>query len=484
MKYNLLNFNQSILKKINDSLKEKKFPRLDATDLFLLQWFLDYKATDKMTRKIFNEKEYYWVRYDKVREEFPFFELNTNDAVYRRFKKLENAGLLIHEYKKDGEGTYSFYNTTDLVYNLKYDNNKNDTHPDENTDGYGRNSVPKDPSTIDPSIFILSKDNIKSFPSEKLHNNIKTPPSADINKNTIPPSGLSILEEDRAAADPRFRDGFPFVDYWSGKPHLTSHKSSSKTYSKAAAKFHHLLNGTFGKYYTINQDYVHKNNISPKDPYKKWAPEEIYQAIDRYDDLLSGQYGIGSRDKLTKSCDAFLFNEMKGTSIFFTKAGQGRDNKLKKEEPLDPDVLKLYKTAFFRSGMNETEEQELIKCVNFVIYREAEFREKIEGILRLPKIQDNNFFHVHIKFLSDIYLDSGVFQINYIKWRWKNYIMWLRKNYGYEYNLDPDEKFLEEMRNKNSKSTVFDKQLEADAEEKSRIQKLFSRSRDLAIEGA
>jgi hypothetical protein len=62
--------------------------------------------------------------------------------------------------------------------------------------------------------------------------------------------------------------------------------------------------------------------------------------------------------------------------------------------------------------------------------------------------------------------------------------MWLRKNYGYEYNLDPDEKFLEEMRNKNSKSTVFDKQLEADAEEKSRIQKLFSRSRDLAIEGA
>jgi len=238
-----------------------------------------------------------------------------------------------------------------------------------------------------------------------------------------------------------------------------------------------LMAGNFGRYYTLDPDYAARNKISRRDTLRKWTVEEIKEAIDRYNDLLSGKFGIGSRDRLTENCNMFLFNDRTGSSIFLSKAGEGRELKSREEQPLDPEIVSKYRASFFRGkDLNATEAQELIQCVNFVIRREKEYRERVKDILNPSKIRENKFFDMHIKFLSDMYSDNGLFQINYIKWRWKNYIMWIKKEYGCDYDLNPSDKFLAEVKMRKQSDSAFDKELEKAEEERNWVQSIFEKA--------
>lgn len=90
---------------------------MDLVDAQLLRYFIDFKDTGKMITEIFDNKLYYWIKYESVIEELPIAKLKNKDSVYRRFRKLSKIGMLDHRTRKDKQGTYSFYAVGD---NYKY----------------------------------------------------------------------------------------------------------------------------------------------------------------------------------------------------------------------------------------------------------------------------------------------------------------------------------------------------------------------------
>lgn len=387
------------------------------------------------------------------------FKFWTENQIRRILKSLIDQEVLITgNYNKSSYDRTTWYAFKDepifTFVEMEVDEYKNQNEemqrpiPDNNTDNNINNNID-------------TKVSSSAFPAESAHNKSKTLSEINKDKKLLP--------------DSKYKNGFLFVDYWARKPHLTTHKPATKTYSEAARKFCLLLSGNFGRYYTVNQEYMVKNKIDHRDLYKKWTPEEIYEAIDRYDDLLSGQYGLGSRDKLTTNCSQFLFNERTGNSIFLTKVGNGHENKSYQEKPLKPEIVEKYHKTFFPKSLNDVEEQELIKCVNFVVYREQEYRDKIKGVLDLSKLRGDKFFDMHIKFLTDKYYDLGYFQLNYIKWRWAQYLSWLKQEYGPDYELRPDNRFLKEMMRRNEQDSAFDRELERKEEDRQYVRAAFER---------
>lgn len=161
---------------------------LDMKDAVILRYFIDFKGTNRMRKEIIDDEVYYWVKYEGICEEYPILNLNNEDSIYRRLKKLVKANILKHKTIKSC-GTYSYYtlgeNYIDLIsgYEKEADNivknNENNSNieadnldnsknlSDENlsivgckslegTDNYpkatGCKSVPNNPSTINPSI--------------------------------------------------------------------------------------------------------------------------------------------------------------------------------------------------------------------------------------------------------------------------------------------------------------------------------------------
>ncbi len=62
--------------------------RLDPYDVILLDWFIHFKDSGEMDKKIFDNELYYWVSYTKVLDDLLFFNWQRRNTVYERFEKL------------------------------------------------------------------------------------------------------------------------------------------------------------------------------------------------------------------------------------------------------------------------------------------------------------------------------------------------------------------------------------------------------------
>ena len=103
---------------------------LDDKDLAILRWFIDFKDSKKITKKIFDEEVFYWVKYEAVIEEYPIFKFK-KDTVYRRLKGLANKGILKHRTLKQG-GVWSYYTLGDKYIELISDKAPEENQEDEN----------------------------------------------------------------------------------------------------------------------------------------------------------------------------------------------------------------------------------------------------------------------------------------------------------------------------------------------------------------
>lgn len=97
MKYTVEGFNQAKSVELG----------LCVADLIILRWFVDFAGTDKMVKRIINDKEYYWIKYEGLLEDLPILSI-TKDTLYRRLKGLVEKEVLEHITIKEA-GTYSFY---------------------------------------------------------------------------------------------------------------------------------------------------------------------------------------------------------------------------------------------------------------------------------------------------------------------------------------------------------------------------------------
>lgn len=93
MKYNILNFAQGLLLQSPAIIENN----VDIYDLHFLEWFSDFSQNDKMLRKNIREDgyftTYFWIDFEYVAEQFPFFNLKPH-RIARRFEKMERAGLV------------------------------------------------------------------------------------------------------------------------------------------------------------------------------------------------------------------------------------------------------------------------------------------------------------------------------------------------------------------------------------------------------
>ena len=97
MKYTIMGFSQKAACEFN----------LDLIDLVILRWFVDFKDSGKMKVKIMQGDKYYWVSYKSIVQDIPVLNIQ-KDAVYRRLRKLCQAGVLkkrtVFEF-----GTFSYF---------------------------------------------------------------------------------------------------------------------------------------------------------------------------------------------------------------------------------------------------------------------------------------------------------------------------------------------------------------------------------------
>lgn len=112
MKYNLYGYSQQKAIELG----------LDDRDLMILRWFIDYKDTGKMAKKIINDDVYYWIKYEGIVDAFPIAGWK-KDTVYRRLKKLVNAKVLKHETIKQC-GVWSYYTIGENYIELLDSNGK------------------------------------------------------------------------------------------------------------------------------------------------------------------------------------------------------------------------------------------------------------------------------------------------------------------------------------------------------------------------
>lgn len=97
MKYTIEGFNQAKAVELE----------LCVADLIILRWFVDFAGTERMVKRLINEKEYYWVKYEGILEDLPILSI-TKDTLYRRLKGLVEKEVLEHITVKEA-GTFSFY---------------------------------------------------------------------------------------------------------------------------------------------------------------------------------------------------------------------------------------------------------------------------------------------------------------------------------------------------------------------------------------
>ena len=82
---------------------------LDVIDLAILQWFVRFNDKEFMNEE---GKVFYWLNDQTLINDLPTLGVKSKDRIYRRLKKMEKCGLLIHKnVKQKGEfkGNFSFY---------------------------------------------------------------------------------------------------------------------------------------------------------------------------------------------------------------------------------------------------------------------------------------------------------------------------------------------------------------------------------------
>lgn len=98
MKFTVLGFNQDVALKYG----------LDLNDLCILRYFVDFVGSGDMKILIENNKPYYWLNYNYLKQEIPIINIASNDVIRRRLKKLVDKNILEHKLLKQ-KGCYPYY---------------------------------------------------------------------------------------------------------------------------------------------------------------------------------------------------------------------------------------------------------------------------------------------------------------------------------------------------------------------------------------
>ena len=149
MKYTIAGFQQKEIVKMG----------LNIADAYILRWVVEFWHTGKMTTILNDDKEYLWIKYDRIITDLPSLEITSKRTIENRFKKYVACGLMEHYTHKAG-GTYSCYRFTDLYYKLSEYSDSSNLNDEGVVSGVTRGSSVDLPTKDSPINDSLINNNI------------------------------------------------------------------------------------------------------------------------------------------------------------------------------------------------------------------------------------------------------------------------------------------------------------------------------------
>lgn len=153
-----ININQGNLVEIG----ERKNIKVDAVDGVLFDWIQNFMKSGKALKKLIDNKLFIWVSYQAIREDNPLCNINNNDVVGRRLKKLIDLGLLVKHFSKE-DGNKAFFAITDYAFTYLLESSKLPTQKSDATDSkVGRLPTQKSyNSKLDSKLIDINKNKQK-----------------------------------------------------------------------------------------------------------------------------------------------------------------------------------------------------------------------------------------------------------------------------------------------------------------------------------
>lgn len=384
-KFNLYSCNQLLLllfEKTNIVKNKEITTKINETDLLLLQWFIDFKNTDKMKSYINKEGdnlEYFWVKYEEILLQFPLLEGRlTKQSVYLHFKKLADFNILQRVTVTNRYGVYSYYRLNTEIYDLLYYEN-NDT-PEKIINNmrrvYNILLTPQYNFINPPNKILLNKllfYKINYYNSENItiinNSNIKDTeyPNKEKKEYNIP--NKKELKKQTYKLTEKDYIYIPIIELWNNLKienknyKLTKHTipenyknkkeiEVNKTIKNIISNLKELTNGNFFKNKTFddfNKKEIKAINeyLSKENQNYKFTLEDIIEVIKEYPNAFkegSSIYLNGNNHKieyLPKSLNDFLFFQRNNKSTFITIFANGvkdSNKKIKQQEINDNNI--------------------------------------------------------------------------------------------------------------------------------------------------
>lgn len=105
MKFTVMGFSQKRLVELD----------LDLTDAMILRWIVDFFSTKKIRKFVVGDECFFWLDYKHLLSDLPVLSMK-KDTLYRRLKKMVDAGLIEHHCERTGGGNFSCYRFVPDVY--------------------------------------------------------------------------------------------------------------------------------------------------------------------------------------------------------------------------------------------------------------------------------------------------------------------------------------------------------------------------------
>lgn len=150
MKYNIFNYNQ----------KAAIDNKLDLKDLLIMSWIQDFFHSDSIVKKIIDNKEYGWIKYDYMMQQIPIIEISSTSGLYKRMKILSEKNFLEHKVIANKKGTFSFYRIGSKTYEL-ITSNTSKSHSPQNQTPVSTKSDPLSPEKEEQKILLSNDSSIK-----------------------------------------------------------------------------------------------------------------------------------------------------------------------------------------------------------------------------------------------------------------------------------------------------------------------------------
>lgn len=352
---------------------------IDAKDIILIRFMMNFISSGKMKSLISEGKTFYWFFYQNIIDEIPAIKIKNKIALARRLKALTEKGLLEMYLKSDKEGTFTYYRFTDKMYH--------DLISSENDKTGKLNSIPP--------------PKLKSIPGVNQKVNPKTSILIDsyTKKETISKEPFQGSKNDSFRKPNKYflkvlKESFKLVDFKNRLPESANSCDVTKTYFKVEDFLIALQTGQLQENYVFDPGWITKNHIDFDDLKGKRKKNSTFRiipaavftdlflnAVKNYAEMRKEGYWPFDKKSLTLSISDFCYNYKTKKSwllyCIFNKPVETQDIVTKKiiqkmdqedfdfaedfRQEMGWDENKFYKKLFFLKKWYDTVKDILIR---------------------------------------------------------------------------------------------------------------------------